>query len=382
MAGGPCLSSAVPAAATLARPDASPVAAAPPASPWMVSPGFDLFFFVFTSIAVLGPYLAAQHYGVTSMTIIAAVAIVANGPHLVSTWTRVYMDRRERVARPIVYYVVPVLLAAGVVYATLQGPRSQELALVRTLLLFWAVWHFTAQNWGILRIYQRKAGEVGAVGAKAWLPRAERALLWLGVLYPMSLRFQTPNLRLFGSKVWYPHVEPWMSHVILAAFITGGVAYLAFRGWQLARGQRVVIMQPLFLAASAFAFYVPFVMIKNGSTAFACAALWHGLQYIGVVWFYNRSKWKGGVSPDAPLVSWVSQPGRWPLYALLLLAMAGATYGVLQLLTLTGLGGLNAEAWAVIMWTSLTFGHYWVDGFIWKLRKPELRNHLGATAAA
>lgn len=34
----------------------------------------------------------------------------------------------------------------------------------------------------------------------------------------------------------------------------------------------------------------------------------------------------------------------------------------------------------VLVWMSLTFGHYWIDGVIWKLRKPELQKQLVVAA--
>jgi hypothetical protein len=143
------------------------------------------------------------------------------------------------------------------------------------------------------------------------------------------------------------------------------------------RGVRLDV-RPLFLAASCLAFYVPFVLIKDGTAAFATAALWHGLQYIAIVWFYNRNKWRGGVDRQAPVVSWLSQPGRTWLYFPFLLAVAGIVYAMLRTAaTYT----YDLEIWSTIVWTSLTFSHYWVDGFIWKLRRAEVRTALQAQGA-
>src|SRR5688500_425627 len=98
---------------------ASPGGAA--AQTWIDSPALDLFFCIGTSVAVLIPWLLRTRYGVMPGPILTWVAIIANGPHLVSTWTRVYLDRSERSRRPVVYWVMPVLIAAGVTWATLAG---------------------------------------------------------------------------------------------------------------------------------------------------------------------------------------------------------------------------------------------------------------------
>jgi hypothetical protein len=33
--------------------------------------------------------------------------------------------------------------------------------------------------------------------------------------------------------------------------------------------------------------------------------------------------------------------------------------------------------WAGIIWVSATLSHYWIDGVIWKLRRPELAQRVG-----
>src|SRR3954471_7591925 len=77
-----------------------------PATAWMVSPAIDLFLFVGVTMATLGPWIASDLLHVPGYYVLVAVAF-ANGPHLISTWTRVYLPRRERFRRPIHYWVIP-----------------------------------------------------------------------------------------------------------------------------------------------------------------------------------------------------------------------------------------------------------------------------------
>jgi hypothetical protein len=339
----------------------------------MVSPAFDLTFFVATALVVLIPWIAIEHLKVEGFLVVAAVAITANGPHLMSTWTRVYLDGNERWRRPFAYWVIPALIAGGVIFLLVwEGRHSRTL---RTILLYWATWHFLAQNWGILRIYQRRAGD-----AMSWMAQYERVILYLGALWPLSIRLFKGPRWLFGAEIYYPPVEAWMCNALGALLAAASIGYVAIRAWQWTRGDRVHLVRPLFMLSSWFGFFVPFVLIrKNGSAAFAAAACWHGLQYLGIVWYYNRNRWKDGIDRKARLVSWVSQPRRAPFYFLTLLAIAGIVYG---LLTLVSKLVLDPEIWGSIVWMSLTFGHYWLDGVIWKLRKPELQKHLVAQPQA
>lgn len=359
-------------AAVAASGDVAAVASQPPHI-WILSPAFDLLFFVGSSIFVVLAWIAAEHLALPSMAIIGTVAVISNGPHLASTWTRVYLDGHERFKRPFHYFVVPALLVGFVVSMVyLEGRQS---AVLRSVLFYWAFWHFVSQCWGILRIYQRKAGEVGKP-----IAHLERALVYLVALSPMVERLHTGPWVLFGAEIWHPEIPVWMVRAVWLSTAMCALAYAAARFVQRASGTRVYWIRPVFIAATAVAFYVPFTMIKsNGGAAFAAAACWHGFQYLGIVWFYNRNRWKAGVDPKAKLVSWISQPGRAVAYFLALLALVGIFYGSILVV---GAFVLDEKTLGSLVWLSLTFGHYYLDGVIWKLRKPELAKTLGATSSA
>ncbi len=329
---------------------------------WMASPAFDLGFFIASALVVFPAWYASEKLHIKAYWILAAVGIVANGPHLISTWTRVYLDGNERWKRPVAYWVIPAFLSAFVISAVMI--QSRKSAVLLTVVFYWAFWHFVSQNWGILRIWQRRAQEAGSP-----IATLERVILWLGALAPMASRLHTGPWVLFGAQVFHPTVDAWVARVLFAALAASVLLYLALR-----IAQRRFDVRALFLAASFVAFYVPFVMMRrSGSSAFATAACWHGLQYVGIVWLYNKSRWTGGVDAKARLVSWISQPGRASIYYVSLLAGAGIVY---VLLNVAALLVLDVRTVGVMTWTSLTLGHYWLDGVIWKLRKPELAKHL------
>jgi hypothetical protein len=237
------------------------------------------------------------------------------------------------------------------------------------------VWHFLSQNWGILRIYQRRCGD-----AHSRMAQLERAVIYLGALWPMMVRLYTGPRQLFGVEIYHPTLQPWMVNAAGAALVAVSVTYVAIRAWQWRRGEKVALVRPLFMLSSWFGFFVPFYLIrKDGSAAFAAAACWHGLQYLGIVWFYNRNRWKGGVDKKARLVSWISQPRRGAIYFVTLLAIVGAIYGAG---ILVGRWVRHPEYVGMMVWFSMTLGHYWLDGVIWKLRKPEVRKHLVTTPTA
>lgn len=353
-------------------------AAARANGPFIVSPAFDGVFFFASVATVLLAWFAAAQLRVDPFFILAAVAVVSNGPHLASTWTRVYLDAREWKARPVQAIAVPIGIAAAVtaivLFAGAEGTR-----LLNSVLLYWATWHFVAQNWGLLRIYQRRSGEPEDSIAL----RLEKPLLFLWVLWCLLHRLYTGPRILFGTEVIHLPLPRPLVDGLLGPFVVLLVVYLGARIRQRhAPWARAAWVRAGFLVCAFLGFAIPFLVITtDDTTAFAAAACWHGLQYIGIVAFYHHNAWKRGIHPEARIISFVSQPGagRRVLYAGLLLGLVGAAYGAISLAAwLTRGTSWNAYTWGSVVWLSLTFSHYYLDGVIWKLsRSPEVAQRVG-----
>ena len=104
-------------------------------------------------------WIAATVITVNGFYILAPSRWSRTAPTFVSTWTRVYFDRREWKRQPD--------WLIGGMHDRDRGrrrllehvPRITGTRILNGAILYWATWHFVAQNWGILRIYQRKSGE-------------------------------------------------------------------------------------------------------------------------------------------------------------------------------------------------------------------------------
>lgn len=358
-------------------------AAAPGARSLFISSKWkDLFFYFFSVSVVLVVWFAAAVMKVDGYFILAAVAVSSNGPHLISTWTRVWFDPREWRARPFQLIGVPLLVFAAVFSITYSMGFTGS-RLLNSAILYWATWHFVAQNWGILRIYQRKSGEAETSVAM----RLERPILYLFVLWCLLHRVYTGPRVLFGSEVFYLDLPRPLVDGLLGPIAFLFAVYLRQRFKQ--RHQpwaRAAWLRLAFLGCAAIGFFVPFELIKTDDTsAFAAAACWHGIQYLGIVRHYHRTTWRQGVDPRAKVVSWLGQPGwsRAALYFALLLALAGVVYlAIYAVAALNPVKGWNVFTWTGVFWISLTLGHYWLDGVIWKLRRPELAARVGIEVGA
>jgi hypothetical protein len=342
---------------------ATPVAVGAPSADersarYIISPTVDLIVFVFVTLLTIGPWLASDRYGVPGSWVLVAVALF-NGPHLISTWTRVYLPGRERFRRPVHYWVVPGLLAAFAIGCIAEGVMGP--IYLRTVIFYWASWHFVAQAYGILRIYQRKHGAIGTIEA-----RLEKAILFAVCFFCVSRRVYTGPWTLFGVSILHPHLRAWQVNAVGGITLTLSLVYLL----RLVRRPQPFV-RPLLLACTAFGFAMPFLVIKDGTSAFAAAALWHAVQYIGIVWQYNRTCYAGRRDPDARVISWVSQPGRTLAYVGVIAACAAGVYAVA--LVLMRVAGWSLPETSLALWTALTLGHYYLDGVIWKFKQYDLK---------
>jgi hypothetical protein len=329
---------------------------------WMVSPAVDLAVFVAVTATTVLPWIASDLLGVPGFWILSFVAL-ANGPHLISTWTRVYLPRRERFRRPFHYWVAPGIAAAFAIACFASGGLGPTL--VRTVIFYWASWHFASQSWGVLRIYQRKHGAVGT--PESYL---EKALVFLPALFCVSRRVYTGPWSLFGVEILHPRPRAWMVNGLGALIVVIAIVYVAFCAQRLLRRDRFHWIRPFYLVSSAFGFVMPYLVIKNGTSAFAAAALWHAIQYIGIVWLYNRRRYAGAVDVDARFISYVSQPGRSLYYVGMIAAFAAAVYALA--LSVSLVAKVPFQNFALTLWTALTLGHYYLDGVIWKFKQYPL----------
>ncbi len=302
-----------------------------------------------------------------------------DGPHLFATWLRTYADPEERRRRPRLFawsllLVVPGL-AAFALSKALGSSRPFDVFLLATTI--WAFFHAVRQEYGILALYQRRAGADAPTRA-------------------FDSRFLTGSL--WGSYLLFLVAHPWSRRALELpvevpreaelAFLAGGAvlaaATLAYAARAVARRRagldvtpQLFVLGPV-LAVQVFALFVvggfePLVPEPTNPEQYFLAAavvggLPHGAQYLGIVFFASRRR----------------TVGKRPF----------AAYGVFLLLSIAYLalnaarGSGPAYAWfsvesdAARIFLALYWGlflhHYWLDQYIWRVQDdPILREELG-----
>jgi len=290
-------------------------------------------------------------------------------PHHLATWLRVYaspteLDRwRERLI------VGPILLIGFAYGLTWLAPLSLML-----LVLLWDHQHSIMQQYGFSRIYDFKAG----TGAPS-TPRFDLYLQWILfvnmlIVSPLwSLTF----LRIFHEWGLIPSTETVLliQRLSWTVALSYGIAFLGHVAWCIHRGYPLNPLKYGFLFASYFLWYYA-SFTTTYLLIFAIAhRLMHGLQYIVMVYYYNRNQVeRGGV--DSRLLTRLGTPGHLKLFVLLCVGYAIA----FELLTNSWDRGVSfgedLDLFAYSLISSFALVHYYFDSFIWKVRRPDVQNAL------
>ncbi|PYM14740.1 MAG: hypothetical protein DMD81_16970, partial [Candidatus Rokuibacteriota bacterium] len=87
---------------------------------------------------------------------------IVNWPHFSATTYRLLRVPENRREFPLTTYVIPVVVAAGVV-ASLHWPTLVAPYFIKFFML-WSAYHFTAQSLGLSLLYARRAGYAISTG--------------------------------------------------------------------------------------------------------------------------------------------------------------------------------------------------------------------------
>jgi hypothetical protein len=364
-------------------------------SGWIGGRRFDGFFFFGSSLIAGAVGLAVLAWPALLLPLWAAWLLFLDGPHVLATLGRTYLDARERKKRArllvgSLLFFVPGLAAWAMLRLT--GERA-VLDLFLGFATLWSFHHAVRQNYGLLALYESFA--------KA-SPRERRFDSWflyvsLWASFGLFLLGHPENRRILGLPVELPPVGRFVLVGGGLALSLLSVAWLAYAAVRMLRGRGT--RPALFLLCAAFGsallpFFVigPFEpLVRDPQTPehmFMAAALvggvMHSLQYLGIVVAANRRRFSryeersfAAMLGRAPVTAYGVLVGVSLLYLLLNSARGASPVGSLFTeATATG------QLFLVLYW-GVFFHHYYLDQRIWRVRQqPSLRYELGLEEAA
>ena len=346
---------------------ATTAAAIPQTRGWLVNARFDgAFIFGTAALGLASGAAVLANPGLFPLILMLDLWLLGYH-HVISTYTRLCFDGQSLRQHRFLVFVLPVLVLAGVIAAA----AGFGLWVLGSVYLYWQWFHYTRQSWGVSQVYRRKAQ-----GAEM---ESERFLKWVFYLLPATgilyRSHQQPEVFL-GLEVRVlpvPEFAVWM-FAAATAISLAGFAWSRFMMWR--RGTLPVV-HTAYMVSHIVVFGVGYLLIEDITFGWLVINVWHNAQYIFFVWMFNNKKHGGGIDPSARFLSTISQTKNWPVYLLVCLVISTTIYAGIAL----GAGLLAAIAVpAIVIYQTINFHHYIVDGLIWKARKAPMQKTLGLSA--
>ncbi|MBA2743248.1 MAG: tetratricopeptide repeat protein [Chthoniobacterales bacterium] len=352
------------------RPQTVPAvqAKAPGTSFWILNSWRDLILYIGTPLLLIPLFALAQAQWSAQDIYVFVAAFGATGHHLPGM-IRAYGDRAvfERFRWRFIFAPI-FLLAICLAFSW------WELKGIILIVFFWGVWHGMMQTYGFCRIYDSKVGSFAALTRR--LDFATCAI-WFAAAILLSSRRLADTMEVFYASGG-PFIQPWLlqraQQAILgiALLITAVFAVNFVRMWLLGKRPNPVKLALLFTSIGFWWF------CNNGVTnilaGIALFEVFHDVQYLSLVWIYNRNR----VEKDSSIGGFMRFIFRRSgslvgLYIGLVFAYGSLGYFKERVDVET----IKRVLTGVVAASGLL--HFYYDGFIWKVRERSTRESLGLT---
>jgi len=326
---------------------------------WLRSQSFDLNLIGVAAIVALLTGLAAMWDASLFKVLLFLDLWLLGYHHVVSTFTRLVFDRASFRENRFLVIDLPLIITSATLAAVLLFGQW----ILATAYLYWQWFHYARQSYGIERAYRRKADKESLIDDYV-TTRALSLVPIFGIVY----RSWQAQPKYIGMDVRYlpmPEIVVW---------IVGVMAAIACGWWLLqcaraAHQGRLAWAHFLYLLSHHLIFLTGYVLIPNITTGWLVLNVWHNIQYIMFVWWFNNNKFKDQVDPQAKFLSTLSQKSHVLSYMLLCVGASTAIYLLVHQTTGSYMETTMIPATVTAMMI-INFHHYVVDGLIWKRRKP------------
>jgi len=337
---------------------------------WILNSWRDLILYVGTPLLIIPLFAVAQARWSAQEIYIFVAAFGALGHHLPGM-IRAYGDRALFERFRWRFIIAPVFLLAVCVGFYFWDIKTNPVVMI---VFLWGVWHGMMQTYGFGRIYDAKVGSFATISRR--LDFAVCAI-WFAAGVLLSPARMTDTLSGFYES-GLPFISPPAIHLLqqtmLVAAITVLGVWLANFVWAWISGSRQnPVKIALFLTSIAFWWYCN-NGVANILAGIALFEVFHDVQYLSIVWIYNRNR----VEKDSSIGGFMRFVFRRSgsligLYVGLVFAYGSIGY----LNSHMGVENLTRLLTGIVAASGLL--HFYYDGFIWKVREKSTRQSLGLT---
>jgi Flp pilus assembly protein TadD len=344
---------------------------APGKTLWILNSWRDLILYVGTPLFLLPMFLLAQARWSAQDIYIFVGAFGAMGHHLPGM-IRAYGDRALFRRFRWRFIFAPIFLLSVCIafyWWDLKG--------IILIVFFWGVWHGMMQTYGFCRIYDAKTGSFAALTRR--LDFATCAI-WFAAAVLLSPQRMADTLEMYYASGG-PFIPPWLLHnaqqIVLAIAIAASVLFLFNFSRMWAEGKRPNPVKLALLATTIAFWWYCNNGVTNVLAGIALFEVYHDVQYLSLVWIYNRSRVEKDNSIGGFMRFVFRRSGSLVgLYVGLVFAYGSLAYFTSHLEIET----VKRMLTGVVAASGLL--HFYYDGFIWKVRDRSTRENLGLAAGS
>ena len=333
---------------------------------WLMGKGFDYSLIAGTALLALTGGMVSTHWPSIFYTVMLLDLWLLGYHHVIATFTRLTFDLKSFKEYQLLVWLLPMLVAVGVVAAVWANGAW----ILATTYLYWQWFHYMRQSYGIARVYQRKGN--AAIPFDEWIMYS---LPVAGILYRS---YQNPGTFL-GLELKVIPVPYWLYQMALVISL-GAILWWLVHQIRAYRNGQGTLGYTLFMMTHFMVFGVGYLLIEDINYGWLAMNIWHNAQYILFVWMYNNKRFKGGIDPNHRFFSMISQTKNQWLYYLVCLGISTVMYfAIVKFLSSIRITmSLSTFPMVLIIYQTINFHHYIVDGIIWKVRKQQaVRETIG-----
>ncbi|HJT46163.1 MAG TPA: tetratricopeptide repeat protein [Chthoniobacterales bacterium] len=333
---------------------------------WILNSWRDLALYVGTPL-LLVPLFAVAQSRWTGQDIYLFVAAMGSMGHHLPGMIRAYGDRALFQRFRWRFVCAPIFLLG-----TCIAFYVWDLNAIFLVVFFWGVWHGMMQTYGFCRIYDAKAGSFAARTRQLDFAVCGT---WFATAVLFSPARMTTTLNLFYLSGG-PYLPRWA--IVSAQYFVLGLTTIAtawflinlVQSWRHGEKPNPVKLA-LLITTISFWWYCNDV-ITNILAGIALFEVFHDVQYLSLVWIYNRNR----VEKDNTIGGFMRFVFRRSgaligLYVALVLVYGSFGY-------VTSFLGASTVKRALMGFVAASgLLHFYYDGFIWKVREKSTRQSLG-----
>ena len=247
--------------------------------------------------------------------------------------------------------------------------------------LLWNFWHTHMQKYGIMRLYMAKDPAPAERKTPGWVDR-----LLVFCWFPLYFAYVAPKYRQLiiengdsikdYTSVVIDFMERHQALLVIpsALFAAGAIGNWVWHDWRAHRMRNTARIS----AATGNMLLSSSLLWTDPIKAYVAFAFSHAFEYMVFVWAYQRRAYRVQKQPLTLNQRLLQRPLLWYVaFSAVLLAVGilSTWYGRTLLIEMNFLG-LTVTGWIFYYAVYESLIHFYMDGFLWKMRKANVRANI------